>query len=102
MSQAQAEANLTNRIQETLELATNRVEEIHKSIAEAPLEVMRQSGVFEQTAEDVSELQERSISVAYDTVRDVNRRIVDLAAELLRLAADLSEAESAREPASPR
>lgn len=63
---------------ETIDLTTTAIEEIHKSIAEVPLEVMRRSGFFEKTADDVGELQERSISAVYGAVRDVNRRICGL------------------------
>jgi hypothetical protein len=81
-----SEARVTKRaswVEETIDLTTTAIEEIHKSIAEVPLEVMRRSGLFEKTADDISELQERSISTVYGAVRDANRRICGLAADLL-------------------
>jgi hypothetical protein len=78
-------------VEETIHLTTTAIEEIHKSIAEVPLEVMRRSGLFEKTADDVGELQERSISAVYGAVRDVNRRICGLASDLLDPVAPHSE-----------
>jgi len=90
MTEQQAETNLSEWIQQTVDRTATSIEEIHKSIASIPLDVMRSSGFFEQTADDVSDLQDRSLSAVYDTVRDVNRRIGGLASDLLRPAsADL-------------
>jgi methyl-accepting chemotaxis protein len=84
MTQQHAEANLAGWIQETIDRTTTSIESIHKSIAEVPLDLLRQSGLFEQTTEDVSDLQDRSLTAIYDTVRDVNRRFAGLASELLQ------------------
>jgi len=92
MTQQHPEASLTEWIQETVDRTATSIEEIHKSIAAIPLDVMRHSGFFEQTADDVSELQDRSISAVYETVRDVNRRVAGLASELLRPGSADSEA----------
>ena len=93
MTQPHREVNLVDWVQETIDRTTTSIEEIHKSIAEIPLDVMRHSGFFEQTAEGVRDLQERSIGAVYDVVRDVNRRVVGVASDLLRpLSAD-SEAD---------
>ena len=75
----------TDWIEETIDRSATRIEEIHKSIAAIPLELMRQSDVFEQTADDVRDLQERSIGAVYELVRDVNRRVFGLASELVDL-----------------
>jgi len=83
MTQQQREASLTEWIEETIDRTATSVEEVHKSIAAIPLDVMRSTGFFEQTADDVSSVQERSISAVYDVVRDVNRRVVGLASDLL-------------------
>jgi hypothetical protein len=84
MTQHHPDANLAGWIQQTVDRTATSIEGIHKSIAAIPLDVMRQSGLFEQTANDVSDLQDRSISAVYQTVRDVNRRVLGLASELLR------------------
>ena len=84
MTEQHREASLAEWIQETVDRTATSIEEIHKSIAEIPLDVMRSTGHFEQTAADIGDVQERSIGALYDVVRDVNRRVVGLAADLLR------------------
>ena len=95
MTNEHREASLIDRIQETVERTATNVEEIHKAIAEAPLDVMRHSGLFEQTSDDVSELQERAIGAVYDAVRDISRRVTGLASDLLQPPA--GDAETASE-----
>lgn len=92
MTQPHRAVNLLEWIEEAIDRTTTSIEEIHKSIAAIPLSVMRDSGFFAQTAEGVSDLQERSIGAVYDAVRGVNRRVVGLASELLRPPGADSEA----------
>ena len=77
------EETLIDRIQEAAERGTTRVEEIHRSIAQLPLEVLERNGWFGQTARQIREVEERSIGAVYDTIRDVNRRVIGLASDLL-------------------
>jgi len=84
MGEHNAEVNLAGWIGETIDQTTTSIEAIHKSIAEIPLDLLRQTGVFEKTADDVSDLQDRSLSAIYDTVREVSRRFSSLASDLLR------------------
>ena len=94
MTEQNREASLTDWIEETIDRTATSIEEIHRSIAEIPLDVMRGSGFFEQTADDVRDLQERSIGAVYDLVRDANRRVMGLASDLLRPRDADSEAHS--------
>ena len=75
--------SLIDRIQEAADRSTTRVEEIHKAIAQLPLDVMERNGWFEATARQIREVEERSIGAVYDTIRDVNRRVIGLASDLL-------------------
>ena len=84
MAEQHLDENLADWIQETIDRTATSIEEIHKSIAEIPLDLMRSGGVLEQTADDVSDLQERSLAAVYDVVRDANRRVMGLASDLLR------------------
>lgn len=94
MTELTREMSLAEWIEEVVDRAATSAEEIHKSIVEIPLDVMRDSGFFEQTADDVSDLQGRSISAVYDVVRDANHRVMGLASELLRPRSADSEAHS--------
>lgn len=68
---------------EAVERTATSVEQLHRSIAGAPLELMQKSGFFEQTAQEISDVQERSIGFTYDLVRDVNRQVTRLLSDLL-------------------
>jgi hypothetical protein len=83
MTQQQPQETLTEWVQDTVDRTTSRIEEIHRSIATIPLDIMRETGFLAQLADDVADLQERSIHAVYTTVRDVNRRVTGLAADLL-------------------
>ncbi len=91
MTKSSSELNLARWVQDTIDWTTTSIEGIHRAIATIPLDVMRQSGFLEQTANDVDALQDRSISAVYDTVRDINRRFGDLASDLLRPASSDSK-----------
>ncbi len=83
MDKSQRDVNLVDWIQDTVDRTATNIEGVHRSIAEIPLDVMRSTGLFVQTAEDVGDLQARSIGTAYDIVRDVNRRVFGLASDIL-------------------
>lgn len=74
---------LTAWIKDAVDKGAASVEEIHKSIADLPLEVMERNGLFEQTAAEVRKLQDQSIGAVYDLIRDVNQRVAELASDLL-------------------
>jgi len=74
---------LTDMIQDVVDKGATSVEEIHRAIADLPLEVMTRNGLFEQTAADVRRIQDRSIGAVYDTIREVNHRVTELASKLL-------------------
>jgi len=74
---------LTNMIQDVVDRGATSVEEIHRAIADVPLEVMARNGLFEQTAADVRRIQDLSIGAVYDTIREVNHRVTELASQLL-------------------
>jgi polyhydroxyalkanoate synthesis regulator phasin len=79
---------LTDMIQDVVDTGATNVEEIHRAIADLPLEAMIRNGLFEQTAADVRRIQDRSIGAVYDTIREVNHRVTELASQLLDEHAD--------------
>jgi hypothetical protein len=84
MTRQTRDETLTGWIQEAVDRGATSVEEIHKAIADLPLDVMERNGLFEETTAEVRKVQERSIGAVYDVIRDVNRRIGELASDLLR------------------
>lgn len=83
MTRKTRDETLTDSIQAAVERGATSIEGIHKAIADLPLDVMQRNGLFEQTAAEVRKLQDQSIGVVYDVIRDVNRRIGELASDLL-------------------
>lgn len=70
-------------IEDVVDKGATTVEDIHKRIAEMPLDLLAQLGVFERTAGNVKEIQEASIGAVYELIRDVNHRVAQLAREVL-------------------
>lgn len=73
----------TRRIEGLVDRTTRAAEEIHRGIAGLPMEIVERTGMLAGTARDVRQIQDVSIGTVYGLVREVNRRVADLAAELL-------------------
>ncbi len=84
MADGQRDQTLTTWIEEHVDRGATSVEEIHKAIADLPLDVLERNGLLERTAAEVREVQDRSIGAVYDVIRDVNRRVGELASNLLQ------------------
>lgn len=90
MAESRAEARrLADLVEEAIEEGATRAEEIHKSIARLPLEMLEDLNLFADVVKDVREIQETSIGAIYDAIRKVSR-------EGARLAEDLLEAPAPR------
>lgn len=97
MSEKQAKRKLTDRVREIVDSGTETAEEIHRSIANLPLDVLERFDALEGTIGDVRKVQDRSISAVYDLVRNVNRDVAKLADELMK-----SSGSAKRPPARKR
>lgn len=75
--------DLAVAIHDTINDVTKAVEDIHRSIAEAPLDVMGSIEPFEQPLKEVRAVQDRSITAIYGLIRRVNDRVGEMTAELL-------------------
>ena len=78
-------------IREAVENSANAAEEIHKTVADLPFEVLERTGLFGRTAGELRRIQNDSIGAVYDAVRAVNRRVAELASDLLDESADAVE-----------
>jgi hypothetical protein len=91
---------LAELIEGAIDRGAHSIEEIHRSIAKLPLQVMEGLGLFERTARDVERIQEESIGAVYDGIRHVNREVGRLATELLeargRVPTDVSRERAKR------
>lgn len=74
---------IADLVQREVDAGATSVEEIHKSIANLPLDILERLDVFEQTVKDVRKVQNTSIGAVYDLIRRVNHEVGQLAVELL-------------------
>jgi hypothetical protein len=83
MTEETRETNAVGRIQQTVDETATAIEGIHKSIAELPLDVLGRIGALTRSADDIRDLQDRSITAVYDVVRDVNQRVMGVVSDVL-------------------
>jgi hypothetical protein len=84
-SDGKAEARrLAHLVQQAIDEGADTVEEIHRSIADLPLDVLERLDVFEKTVKDVRKVQETSIGAIYALIHKVNHEVGKLATDLLR------------------
>ncbi len=74
---------LSKLIQDAIDKGATTVEEIHKSIAKLPLDVLAQIEPLEGPAKEARRVQDRSIGAIYDLIREVNQQVGALASDLL-------------------
>jgi len=82
---------LVDLVREAIDNGATTVEEIHKSIAALPLDILGRLDGFEDRLANVRRIQDESIDAVYDVIRRVNH-------EVTRLAADLLEGAQSRRP----
>ncbi len=75
---------LADLVQQAVDDGANTAEEIHKAVADLPLEVLAKLDIFKETAKDVRRVQDASIGAIYDVVHRVNREVAKLARELAK------------------
>jgi hypothetical protein len=90
---------LADLVQREIEAGATTVEEIHKAIADLPLEILERLDLFEATVKDVRQVQDTSIGAIYDVIRRVNREVGSYAKELLEAR---GARRSAKKPAHKR
>jgi cob(I)alamin adenosyltransferase len=96
---------LADLVKKQVEAGATSVEEVHKSIANLPLDVLERLDVFEKTTKRARKLQETSIGALYDVIRNVNQEVNRLATQLLagrpkRAARAPARRKAAHKPAS--
>lgn len=78
---------LVDLVQREVEDGATSVEEVHKAIANLPLEVLERLDLFRETARNVRKIQDTSIGAVYDVIRKIDREVARLASEVLRRSA---------------
>lgn len=78
-------------VEEAVDDGATSVEEIHRAVAAAPLQVLAQIEPLSGVAEAADDLTGRSIGAVYDTIRRVNEQVGVLAERLLAARRDLDD-----------
>lgn len=94
---------LADLVQREVDAGANSVEEIHRSIAAMPLDVLEKLDVLESTVKEVRKAQAVSIGAIYKLIHKVNHEVGKLAKELLDGGARRSRAgRTAAKKTAPR
>ena len=93
---------IADLVQREVDQGAKSVEEIHRSIAAMPLDVLERLDIFEKTVKDVRKVQAASIGAVYDVIHKVNHEVNRLAKELIDGRAESKKAVSkpAKKPAA--
>jgi hypothetical protein len=75
--------DLADVVRRAVDEGATTVEDIHKAVADLPLEMIARLDGFEHALKDVRRLQKESIGAIYDLVRRINRDVTRLAGEAL-------------------
>ena len=75
---------LKDLVQEAIDKGATSVEEVHRSIAALPFEVLERIEPLAASAKTVKDLQQQSIGFVYETIRTVNRMAGEIAEQLLQ------------------
>ncbi|HME71222.1 MAG TPA: hypothetical protein VKM54_15330 [Myxococcota bacterium] len=74
---------LVQLVQREIDGGASSVEEIHKAIANLPLDVLERLDLFEDAVRGARKVQEARIGAMYDLIRKVNEEVAKIAKELL-------------------
>ncbi len=74
---------LVDLVQREVDDGASSVEEIHKAIANLPLEILDRLDIFEDASKGARKVQEASIGAMYDVIRKVNDEVGKFAREIL-------------------
>lgn len=77
---------LVDVVRKAVDEGATTVEDIHKAVADLPLEIIGRLDGFEDALKDVRRVQKESIGAVYDLIRRVNRDVTRLADDVLREA----------------
>ncbi len=74
---------LVDLVQREIDDGATSVEEIHKAIANLPLEILDRLDIFQETSKGARKVQEATIGAMYDVIRKVNDEVGKLTKEIL-------------------
>ncbi|MFA6451313.1 MAG: hypothetical protein WCX65_17705 [bacterium] len=75
--------DLKDLVQEMVDKGATSVEDVHKSIAALPLEVLESISGLEDSAKGIKEIQQKTIGGVYDIIRKVNSKVAEIAEDII-------------------
>ena len=86
---------LKDMVQEAVDKGATTVEEVHRTIAEVPIEQLERAGLLDsEEAQDKKELHHKTVGTIYDAIRSVNRQVGEMASELFEAVENGKKASS--------
>jgi len=80
---------LKDMVQEAIDKGATTVEDVHRTIAEVPIEQMERTGLLDaDEAQDKKDLHHRTVGTIYDAIRSINRQVGEMASELFEAVED--------------
>jgi hypothetical protein len=80
------EKNLVGLVQGAVDEGATTVEEIHKAIADLPLRILEENKLLPEATKEVRRVQDHTIGVIYDLIREINEKVGKLASDVLEEA----------------
>lgn len=80
---------LKDMVQEAVDKGATTVEEVHRTIAEIPIEQMERNGLLDaDSAQEKKDLHHKTVGTVYDAIRTINRQVGEMASELFEAVED--------------
>lgn len=75
--------NLADLVHDAVDRGATTAQEIHKAVADLPLDVLEEIKPLETLVKRVRKAQDRSISAVYDLVRGINEEVAKVTRDIL-------------------
>ena len=75
--------SIKDLVQETIDKGATSVEQVHKQIANMPLEALEKIQPLESAVQGVKEVQNTTIGNVYEVIRNINEKVGEIAEDLL-------------------
>ena len=76
-------SDLQATVQDAIDKGATSIEEVHKSIANMPLDLLAKIGPLEDVVKGGKAFQEQTIGSVYENIRLMNQKVGDIASQLL-------------------
>jgi hypothetical protein len=75
--------NVADRLERAVRKGTDSAEEIHRKVANLPLDLLERIELLEESVQKVRQIQDEAIGAIYDLVRGINQEIGRAASDII-------------------